>query len=49
MPALTSQFLKAAIKRSHFDPREAYQGVPKEKRRSDIAQASGSTDNVSMK
>lgn len=31
--------LEAQIKRSHFDPREAYGGVPKEKKRSAIAQA----------
>jgi WD40 repeat-containing protein SMU1 len=31
--------LEAKIKKSHFDPREAYEGTPKENRRSSIAQA----------
>jgi WD40 repeat-containing protein SMU1 len=31
--------LEAQIKKSHFDPREAYQGVTKEKKRSTLAQA----------
>lgn len=31
--------LEAMIRKTYFDPREAYEGVPKERKRSDIAQA----------
>eukprot|EP00933_Yihiella_yeosuensis_P041190 TRINITY_DN35611_c0_g1_i1.p1 TRINITY_DN35611_c0_g1~~TRINITY_DN35611_c0_g1_i1.p1 ORF type:complete len:530 (+),score=112.53 TRINITY_DN35611_c0_g1_i1:132-1721(+) len=38
--------LEAIVKRPHFDSVEAYEGLPKEKRRSSIAQAIGKTVNV---